>query len=262
MFLGSLIVWSLADRAEQVEQVPAAVVNLDQPVLKKGQPPIAGGRLLSAGLTQPQSERQRSLGWEITSAEDARSGLREGEYYAVLTIPESFSRQLDRSLRGKDPRQAEITVQSNDKSSALVAQVSDQVAQVAADKLGEEVTTLYLDSCTPRPASWAASSATPPTAPPAWRRAPRSSPAAPRSSPAGCSAWPSAPTGSPRQAKARRRCRPARRTDQAKLAGGADRLAEGLATLSAPHRPAAPARPTGSPTGPASSATAWCRTPS
>lgn len=146
MFLGSLIVWSLADRAEKVEQVPAAVVNLDKPVLKKGQPPIAGGRLLSAGLTQPQNEQQRTLGWQITSAEDARSGLREGEYYAVLTIPESFSRQLDRSLRGQDPRQAEITVQSNDKSSALVAQVSDQVAQVAADKLGEEVTTLYLDT--------------------------------------------------------------------------------------------------------------------
>ncbi len=146
MFIGSLIVWSLADRAEQVEQVPAAVVNLDKPVIKKGQKPIAGGRLLSAGLTQPQKEKQRTLGWQITSQRDARRGLEEGDYYAVLTIPKNFSRQLDQSLRGKDPEQAEIVVRSNDKSSALVAQVSDQVAQVAADKLGEEVTTHYLDT--------------------------------------------------------------------------------------------------------------------
>ncbi len=146
MFLGSLIVWSLADRAEQVEQIPAAVVNLDKPVIKKGQQPVAGGRLLAAGLTQPQQEEQRSLGWEITSREDARRGLEQGDFYAVLTIPKNFSRQLDQSLRGKDPERAEITVRSNDKSSALISQVSDQVGQVAADRLGEKVTTLYLDT--------------------------------------------------------------------------------------------------------------------
>ncbi len=144
MFLGSLIVWSLADRAENVEQVPAAVVNLDKPVLEKGQPPIAAGRLLAAGLSQPQDDQQRSLGWQITSPEDARRGLAAGDYYAVLTIPPTFSRQLSTSLQGKDPDQATISVRSNEKSSALVAQVSDQVAQVAADELGERVTTEYL----------------------------------------------------------------------------------------------------------------------
>ena len=144
MFLGSLIVWSLADRTEKVEQVPAAVVNLDEPVIRKGQPPIAGGRLLAAGLTQPQDEQERTLGWQLTSQQDARRGLRDGDYYAVLTIPSTFSGQLASSLRGNDPDQAQITVRSNEKSSAVVAQVSDQVAQVAADRLGEEVTTRYL----------------------------------------------------------------------------------------------------------------------
>jgi putative membrane protein len=144
VFLGSLIVWSLADRAEKVEQVPAAVVNLDEPVLEKGQPPIAGGRMLAAGLTQPEDDAPRGLGWELTSAADARRGLAEGDYYAVLTIPKTFSRQLAGSLQGKDPRRAEITVRSNERSSALVAEISDQVGQVAANRLGEEITTHYL----------------------------------------------------------------------------------------------------------------------
>jgi putative membrane protein len=143
MFLGSLTVWSLADRADRVEQVPAAVVNLDEPVIKKGQAPVAGGRLLAAGLTQPRDEQDRTLGWQLTSRADARRGLEAGDYYAVLTIPKNFSRQLS-SVRGNDPERARITVRSNDKSSAVVAQVSDQVAQVAADRLGGEVTTRYL----------------------------------------------------------------------------------------------------------------------
>ena len=56
VLIGSLVVWSLADRAEQTTQVPAAVVNLDEPVLEKGEPPVAAGRLLAAGLTSPRTE--------------------------------------------------------------------------------------------------------------------------------------------------------------------------------------------------------------
>ena len=145
VLLGALIVWSLGDRAEQVEQVPAAVVNLDKPVLEKGEKPVAAGRLLAAGLTSP-AEEQESLGWELTDAEDAERGLREGDYYAVLTVPRDFSRTLSRSLEGNDPEQASITVTSLDAGSTVVSEISEQVARVSAERLGERVTTTYLDT--------------------------------------------------------------------------------------------------------------------
>lgn len=144
VLLGALIVWSLGDRAEEVEQVPAAVVNLDKPVLKKGEEPVAAGRLLAAGLTSP-SERQESLGWVLTDAEDAAQGMRDGDYHAVLTVPKDFSRTLSRSLEGTNPEQASITVAA-DVGSAVVGEISEQVARVSADRLGERVTTTYLDT--------------------------------------------------------------------------------------------------------------------
>ena len=146
VLLGTLIVWSLGDRAEQVEQVPAAVVNLDKPVLKKGEKPIAAGRLLAAGLTSPAEADRESLGWQLTDAEDAARGLESGDYYAVLTVPKDFSQTLSRSLNGNDPEQAAITVRSLDASSTVVSEISEQVARISAERLGERVTTTYLNT--------------------------------------------------------------------------------------------------------------------
>lgn len=143
---GALVLWSLADRAERADRVPAAVVNLDQPVTKgkgKDKQVIAAGRLLAGGLTSPTGDTRSSLGWELTDADDAEDGLREGRYYAVIVIPEDFSRTVS-SVTGDDPRAARLSVQSNDASSPLVAEASSQVAQVAAARLGHRVTATYL----------------------------------------------------------------------------------------------------------------------
>jgi putative membrane protein len=143
-FLGALVVWSLGDRAEETERIPAAVVNLDKPVLEKGEQPVAAGRALAAGLTKPTGKQDPTLGWTLTDAEDASKGLADGDYYAVITIPEGFSRQIYRSLHGTAPAKARIQVRSNTASSALIGRISDQVARVSADELGPRVTTSYL----------------------------------------------------------------------------------------------------------------------
>ena len=146
LVFGALVLWSLSDRAEQSDQVPAAVVNLDEPVTQgsgKDKQVIAAGRLLAAGLTSPTERTRSSLGWQLTNADDAQAGLADGSYYAVITIPEDFSASLS-SVTKDDPRSAELSVQGNDSSSALVAEASRQVADVAAARLGHRVTRTYL----------------------------------------------------------------------------------------------------------------------
>lgn len=144
--IGALIVWSLGDRSEKVDAVPAAVVNLDKPVLEKGEDPIAAGRLLAAGLTSPEDDAAVPFDWQLTDADDARKGLESGAYHAVLTVPEDFSRTLARALEGKQPRRATIEVSSTDVSAAIVGRISEQVTEVSAERLGERVTATYLDT--------------------------------------------------------------------------------------------------------------------
>lgn len=149
VLFGSLVLWSFGDRVERLDSVPAAVVNLDRPVHLAegdGKPPVAAGRLLAGGLTSPDPGEE-SLGdafaWQLTTPEDAERGLREGSYYAVVTIPRDFSRTVS-GIASRHPSAARISVRSNDSSSALVGMVGDRVGDVAADRLGRRVTTTYL----------------------------------------------------------------------------------------------------------------------
>jgi putative membrane protein len=145
MLLGALILWSLSDRAEHSDRVPTAVVNLDKPVEQgAGEQPIYAGRLLAGELTSPTEESDTSLGWELTDSKDAEEGLANGDYYAVLTIPEDFSRRLS-GIQGAEPETAGITVRSNDSSSALVGQISEQVGDIATNRLGHRITATYLE---------------------------------------------------------------------------------------------------------------------
>ncbi len=143
MILGGLILWSLSDRAERSDRIPTAVVNADKLVHRHGKP-VYAGRLLAAELTSPRNEERGSLGWELTDARDAQEGLRDGDYYAVLTIPPGFSRTIA-GLQGADPQTAQIQVRTNDSSSALVGEISRQVGDIAANRLGHRITATFVE---------------------------------------------------------------------------------------------------------------------
>ena len=90
LVFGLLVLWSLEDRPERADAVPAAVVNLDEPVTRgKGEDKqiIAAGRLLAAGLTAPVRERDANLGWELTQPEDAEAGLEAGMLLVLAKEP-------------------------------------------------------------------------------------------------------------------------------------------------------------------------------
>lgn len=143
---GVLVLWSLGDRQQSTDRVPAAVVNLDKPVTTgQGQDKqvVAAGRLLAAGLTSPRHPDEGSLGWQLTDAGDAQRGLRAGDYYAVVTIPSDFSQRLA-GIAGDDPTRAGVTLRTNDASSAVVGEASRQVTTIALARLGHTITSTYL----------------------------------------------------------------------------------------------------------------------
>ena len=145
---GGVLLWALQGRQASGPAVPVAIVNADKPVTTgsgKDQKTIAAGRELAAGLTQPDPSDQTPLSWELVDSDDAAEGLRNGGYYAVLTIPEGFSAAVN-SVSGNDPKAAELQLVSNDASSSAVAALAQLAVDQAGATLGDQVTSGFTDN--------------------------------------------------------------------------------------------------------------------
>ena len=66
-----------------------------------------------------------SIGYVVTSADEAREGVRSGAYYAALVIPEDFSRDLMSTLTAH-PERPQVTFYQNEKKNAIAAIVTDK----------------------------------------------------------------------------------------------------------------------------------------
>ncbi len=143
-----VMLWNLQTRQSKASVIPVAIVNSDKSVTTgsgKDQKTIYAGRQLAANLTQPSTANQTPLQWILVDASDAEKGLLSGKYYAVLTIPTDFSKNIN-TVSGKNPVEAKVKLVSNDASSAAVAGMADLDVQRAAIGLGQTVTNNYTTS--------------------------------------------------------------------------------------------------------------------
>lgn len=140
LLAAAVLVWSTDDRQQNLTKVPVAIVN-DDKILTSPQP-MAAGRALSASLTDPK-DSDPALDWQLTTNDDAEEGLRNGEFYAVLTIPEDFSSAILSTGTDK-PEQGQLSLVSNAAASTTVPYISQQVVAAAAAALGNQSTQGYL----------------------------------------------------------------------------------------------------------------------
>ncbi|MCF2622035.1 YhgE/Pip domain-containing protein [Collinsella tanakaei] len=77
-----------------------------------------------------------SIGYTPATREDALEGVRSGEYYAAVVIPEDFSACL---LSGfsEDPRQAQVAFYQNQKANAIAEIVTDKASAAIQHDIDE-----------------------------------------------------------------------------------------------------------------------------
>lgn len=130
LLYGGIYLWSNWDPYDRIGELPVAVVNEDRPVQVQGRTVDAGGdfvrRLRSEHLVDMRE----------TGAERARKGLREGDYYAVLTVPPDFSSRITSGAIGT-PKQASMAITLNDANNYLVS-VMAKVAQSELQRIVNE----------------------------------------------------------------------------------------------------------------------------
>lgn len=146
----SLLGWAFWAPTSDHGTAKAAVVNKDKMVTVAGKK-VPLGRELAGKLTHNDKS---AYDWTLTDAEDASSGLADGEYSAVVTIPPNFSAKAisaSQATGGKDVQpldasKARIQVQTSDRGGVVDPIASNEVAKATLDTFNQQVVQTYLDN--------------------------------------------------------------------------------------------------------------------
>lgn len=143
--IGGILVAALYNPVERLDGMRAAIVNEDEPVTINGQY-VPLGRQLTAGLVKGSDALPSNLDWTISNTDDAATGLADGTYDAVITIPANFSAAATSTAPGSTPERATITAQTAPDSRIVDEAITSQVASAAASVLGQQLSTVYLEN--------------------------------------------------------------------------------------------------------------------
>lgn len=121
---GSLFLWGNLDPFGNMTHYTVAVVNHDEGTERDGEVTNHGDQVVENLLDDG------TFAWDVTNSDAAQAGLRNGNYGFVVTLPPTFSADLE-SAGGDNPRQAVIELSTND--------AGNSIGTTAAERLGEAV---------------------------------------------------------------------------------------------------------------------------
>lgn len=132
LFLGSM--W---DPYGNIDKLPVAVVNNDEPVVYEGKELDIGKNLVD------QLKENKSLAFQFPSENDAWQGLKDGTYYMVITIPEDFSADAA-SLTEEKPEKMMLDYATNPGTNYIASKMSETAMKELESSVREEVTKTYV----------------------------------------------------------------------------------------------------------------------
>lgn len=131
IFLGSM--W---DPYGNTGKIPVAVVNQDLPV-------SYGNQTLDVGkeLTENLKENQ-SMDFQCVEEEQAQDGLKSGQYYMIIKIPEDFSKNAT-TLLDKEPQKMMLHYTTNPGNNYIASKMDDSAIEKIKSEVSQTVTKTY-----------------------------------------------------------------------------------------------------------------------
>ncbi|QJD83109.1 YhgE/Pip domain-containing protein [Cohnella herbarum] len=120
----------------QLSGLPVAIVNMDEGASFQGETLNAGQDFVD------ELRGNNSFHWQFVNEEEAEVGMRGNRYYAAITIPANFSREVA-SLANDNPVQAEIIFESNSYYNFVAGQISENATKELKEKLSHNLTEAY-----------------------------------------------------------------------------------------------------------------------
>lgn len=139
-----LFVGALAQADTAIDRIPAAIVNNDTLIYMTGEDgtssPVFAGRQLVTELTGGSE----GFDWLVTNESGAKHALAKGEVYAVLVIPDDFSKSI-LSLTTSNPTRADLAITTDDAHSYVTGALAKSVGESMANAFGTTITAQYIE---------------------------------------------------------------------------------------------------------------------
>lgn len=136
LLYGALYLWAFWNPFGNVNNLPVAIVNLDEGADAMGEPLDAGTQVVQGIVASGQ------LQTHVVDEAEGTAGLEHGRYAFTITIPADFSEAIASAASG-DPRQADLIFTYNDANNYLSTVIGqDAAAEVINDvtaQVGEQV---------------------------------------------------------------------------------------------------------------------------
>ncbi|VHK62849.1 phage infection protein [Streptococcus pyogenes] len=130
-FLGSM--W---DPYGRVNDLPIAVVNHDKPAKRADQSLTIGNDMVDKMSTS------KDLEYHFVSAKQAQEGLKEGDYYMVITLPEDLS-QRAATLLNPEPQKLTIRYQTSKGHGMVAAKMGETAMAKLKESVSQNITKTY-----------------------------------------------------------------------------------------------------------------------
>ncbi|MFT8591999.1 MAG: YhgE/Pip domain-containing protein [Bifidobacterium sp.] len=128
---------SMWDPYGNVANLPVAVVNQDRTATVSGKS-LALGNQIVASL-----KKQKGLDYHFVSARQATSGLANGDYYMVVTLPDSLSKDAG-TLLGDNPTTPTVRYSISEGHNFTASKMVTSAANALKSSVAEQVTQIYV----------------------------------------------------------------------------------------------------------------------
>ena len=139
LLYGAIYLAANWDPYGHLDRLPVAVVNADTGTTYGKQQLHAGDDFVA------DLHAQHTFDWRDVDAAEAERGLREGDYYLVVSVPADFSADLV-SGQGDDPQRARIMLRRNDANGFVIGSITNSAQNSIARSIDESASESYFNA--------------------------------------------------------------------------------------------------------------------
>ena len=133
-----MFLWAFWDPYGQLDDLPVAVVNLDEGAVFSGKPVEVGNELVDT------LKEDQSMKWDFVSEKTAKEGMKNRKYYMLIRIPKDFSSNVT-TLLTDNPEPLNLEYIPNESLNFLSSQIGGAAVEQIKGEVANSLTKTFAE---------------------------------------------------------------------------------------------------------------------